>query len=76
MVYRENELVVLTRDVQSSGLIAGDVGTVVGVYGNGGFEVEFVTADGKTIAVETLSGADIRSRRDHEILHVRAATLA
>jgi hypothetical protein len=37
------------------------------------FEVEFVAADGTTIAVLTLSHEDVRPIRGREILHVRAA---
>lgn len=70
-MYSEHQLVVLTRDVPADGLIAGDVGTVVGSYGNGGYEVEFTAGDGHTVAVATLGETDIRLRDDHEILHVR-----
>lgn len=75
-MYTEHELVVLTRDLPHEGLITGDVGTVVGSYGNGGYEVEFTTADGHTLAVATLAEADIRLRGKHEILHVRPAGVA
>lgn len=71
-MYTEHELVVLIRDVPADGLLSGDVGTVVGVYGNGGYEVEFATGDGHAFAVATLAEADIRRRTDREILHVRA----
>lgn len=73
-MYREHELVVLARDVPADGLIAGDVGTVVGVYGNGGYEVEFPTAGGHTLAVATLGESDIRPRAQDETLHVRAVS--
>jgi len=36
------------------------------------FEVEFVTGEGATIAVLTLSQQDIRPMHAREILHVRA----
>ncbi|WP_235849855.1 DUF4926 domain-containing protein [Mycolicibacterium doricum] len=74
MAYREHELVVLTRHLPAHGLIAGDAGTVVGVYGNGGYEVEFTTGDGHTLAVATLAEADLRRCADREILHVRRVT--
>lgn len=70
-MYQGHELVVLTRDVPTEGLNTGDVGTVVGRYGNGGYEVEFATADGHTLAVVTLGESDIRLRASSEILHVR-----
>ena len=69
---RELDLVVLTHDIRDHGLKAGDVGTVVHCYDdNIGFEVEFVTAEGKTIAVLTLTSADFRSFEYAEILHSR-----
>ena len=67
----ELDCVVLTRDLPSVGLKAGDVGTVVLVHRDGAaYEVEFVSLDGETIALETLKPADIR-RGEHEILHTR-----
>ncbi|MBU2610604.1 MAG: DUF4926 domain-containing protein, partial [Chloroflexi bacterium] len=49
-----------------------DIGTIVHCYSDGeGFEVEFVTADGETIAVLTLTLADIRLRERKEILQAR-----
>lgn len=50
----------------------GDIGAVVHVYHKGkAIEVEFVKADGKTIAVLTLTPKDIRSIARNEMLHVR-----
>lgn len=69
---RELDTVVLTHDLGEHGLMEGDVGAVVHSYGDGeAFEVEFVTADGSTVALLTLTAADIRPRRQREILHVR-----
>ena len=69
----ELDLVVLTHDIDEYELERGDVGTVVHCYSDGeGYEVEFVTADGETIGVLTLTRADIRSRAQKEILRVRA----
>ena len=49
---------------------------MVHCYGSGNaYEVEFVTAEGKTIAVLTLASDDIRLMRDKEILHVRMLSL-
>ncbi|OIN82747.1 DUF4926 domain-containing protein [Mycobacterium malmoense] len=70
-MYAEHDVVVLTRDLPEEGLVAGDVGAVVGRYAAGGYEVEFTAADGSTIAVVTLASDDIRPRRRREILHVR-----
>jgi hypothetical protein len=35
------------------------------------FEVEFITAEGSTIAVLTLDGSDVRPLADGDILHAR-----
>jgi hypothetical protein len=70
---KELDLVVLTHDIPEHGLLAGDLGTIVHGYTDGqAWEVEFVTAEGRTVAVLTLTRADIRPMGSHEILHVRA----
>jgi hypothetical protein len=47
------------------------VGAVVHVYGAGtAYEVEFVTAEGRTLAVLTLTADDVRPMAAGEILHV------
>jgi hypothetical protein len=57
---RELDAVVLVHDVEAYGLTQGDVGAVVHCYKDGKtFEVEFVTGEGTTIAVLTLSQHDI-----------------
>lgn len=72
---KELDLVVLTRDIDDYELKSGDVGTVVHCYSDSkGFEVEFVTAEGKTIAVLTLTSSDIRPFAHSEILHSREIT--
>jgi len=69
----EHEIIVLVKDIPEKGLVEGDVGTVVHVYSNEkAYEVEFVTAEGETIAVLTLEENDIRSIKNKEILHVRS----
>ena len=69
---RELDTVVLTRSVAAHGLQVGDVGAVVHVYAGGqAYEVEFVTAAGKTVAVLTVAPEDIRPMAAREILHVR-----
>ena len=73
MEIKELDTVVLVRDLESYGLKRGDVGAVVHCYRDGrAFEVEFVTGEGETVAVVTLSKADIRPMGREEILHVRA----
>ena len=71
----ELDSMVLTRDLPEHGLVRGDLGTIVFRYPDrDAFEVEFVTAEGKTLAVLTLGDGDVRPLRDDEILHVRAVT--
>ncbi len=68
----ELDLVVLLNDIPSINLCKGDVGTVVMVHNNGaGFEVEFSTFRGLTIAVQTVDASAIRAVGTREIAHVR-----
>ena len=68
----ELDTVVLTHDVEEFQLKKGDVGAVVHCYpGDGSFEVEFVTGEGRTAAVLTLGQAEIRPMDKSEILHAR-----
>ncbi len=69
---RELDTVVLTHDIEEHGLQRGDMGAVVHDYQDGQtFEVEFVSAEGRTVALLTLTSADIRPMRGPEILHAR-----
>jgi len=69
---RDLDTVVLTHNMPDHGLEEGDVGAVVHIYRkNEAYEVEFVTAAGKTIAVVTVGNDDIRPMAATEILHVR-----
>jgi hypothetical protein len=68
----ELDTVVLSHDVEAYGLKQGDIGAVVHVYKNeAACEVEFVTGEGETVAVLTLTLEDIRPMSEREILHVR-----
>ena len=69
----ELERVVLTNDLPEHGLKRGDVGTVVLTHhGGAGYEVEFVTLDGETVAVVTVLATQIRPIERREIAHARA----
>lgn len=69
----ELDSIVLTTDIPEHGLTAGDIGTVVMVHEAGqGFEVEFVTLDGETIAVVSLLASQARPIAHREIAHARA----
>jgi len=74
---KEFDLIALKHDIKEHGLKSGDVGTIVHCYDDkNGFEVEFITAVGKTIAVLTLSTLDIKPFEKTEILHVRDTAMA
>jgi hypothetical protein len=69
---KEHDRVVLSADVPAEGLKAGDVGTVVHAYADGrAYEVEFVTLEGKTIAVVTLETTQVRAVNPREVAHAR-----
>jgi len=69
---KEFDRVILATDLPESGLKNGDIGNVVMVYNDGeGYEVEFMTFDGETVAVETLLANQVRNISFHEIPHVR-----
>ena len=72
MRFKELDTVVLTHDVPEQGLKEGDIGAIVHIHTDGEtVEVEFVTAEGRTVAVLTFKPENIRSIADREILHVR-----
>ena len=55
IVIRELDRVVLTTNLRKHGLKRGDVGTVVLRHGSRGYEVEFMTLDGQTVAVVSVT---------------------
>jgi len=68
----EHDEVVLTEDVPTEGLKAGDIGTVVHIHAKGeAYEVEFIYLGGETIAVVTLKANQVRSIKTGEIAHAR-----
>jgi ATP-dependent exoDNAse (exonuclease V) alpha subunit len=72
---REHDSVILTEDLPETGLRNGDIGTVVHIHpGAKGYEVEFITLAGKTVAVETLSPAQVRAIAPGDLAHVRELT--
>ncbi len=74
---QELDTVVLLKDMTEYHLTEGDIGAVVHYYESGkAFEVEFVTAGGETVAVLTLTLAEIRPMKHKEILHVRDLAVA
>ena len=74
---QELDRVVLRRSLEGLGLKAGDIGTIVLVHDAGrGFEVEFVTLGGDTVAVTTLMADDVRPVGRDEIAHARSVAVA
>ncbi len=68
---RELDSIVLTVDLPEYGLRRGDVGTVVLVHGGRGYEAEFMTLDGETVAVVSLSPDQVRQVHHREIANAR-----
>ncbi|MDX2043466.1 MAG: DUF4926 domain-containing protein [Acidobacteriota bacterium] len=74
---KELDSVVLTENLPEHGLESGDIGTVVMVHrGGAGYEVEFVTLEGKTTAVTTLLSFQVRPIAKGEIAHARMLVAA
>lgn len=77
MMIKEHERVVLTTPIPTSGLEAGDVGTVVHVYKDSeAYEVEFVMLDGHTAAVLTLEASQVRPVSRRDLTHTRELSVA
>lgn len=72
----ELDSVVLTVDLPAHHLKRGDVGTVVLVHGTTGYEVEFCTLSGDTVAIVSLSTSEVRPISHGEIAHARAVEAA
>ena len=70
--FAEHDRVELVRDVPAHGLTAASVGSIVGVYGNGGYEVEFTAPDGRTRAVVTVSADDLRPTTNDKLARALA----
>lgn len=68
------EPVALTRAIPAAGLRCGDIGAVVEVHEADAYEVEFVVASGRTQALLTLSGSDVRSLGDQDLLSARSVS--
>lgn len=69
---KEHDIVVLTQDLPEEHLTAGDVGTVVHIHdGGAGYEIEFMTLSGRTIAVATVMALQVRAVSPRDLVHVR-----
>ncbi len=73
----ELERAILMIDLPEHDLRAGDIGTVVLVHRGGqGYEIEFMTLNGDTVAVVTLLADQVRPIRSNEIAHARDLLVA
>jgi hypothetical protein len=68
---RELDNVVQTVDLPEHRLRKGDIGTVVLVHRDRGYELEFVALDGETLAVASLDTTQVRPIGKGEIAHAR-----
>jgi hypothetical protein len=69
---QELDSVVLATDLPEYGLERGDIGTVVLTHRDGeGYEVEFMTLDGETLAVVSLFASQVRPIGRREVAHAR-----
>ena len=71
MEFKISDTVVLTSDLPTYGLRAGDLGAVVEIHEPDGLEVEFVTASGKTGALITVRVTDVRGVAENDLVAVR-----
>lgn len=72
---------VLTRDLPEDGLRAGDVGVLVEIYRDAegaviGYELEFFSASGATLAVVSVPEGGVRAATNREVLSARELTQA
>lgn len=72
MKHELHDTVVLVNDLPKHGLRAGDLGAVVDVRSPDMFDVEFVTASGRTTALVSLKASDIRAIADTDLVAVRS----
>ncbi|GET35749.1 DUF4926 domain-containing protein [Microseira wollei] len=69
---QELDRVILTTNLAEYSLESGDIGTVVLVHQGGqGYEVEFMTLDGETVAIVSLYSDQVRPISTREIAHAR-----
>lgn len=70
-MFDELDTIVLAEDLPEHGLKPGDLGTIVLVHQSGGYEVEFVSLDGETLAVVSLHEHQVRPIAHREIAQAR-----
>ena len=69
---KEHDRVVLTKNLPEESLEVGDVGTVVHIHkGGAGYQVEFATLTGKTVAIVTVLADQVRPLTRRDLAHTR-----
>ena len=53
------DVVALTQDIPEKGLLRGQVGTIVEIYPDDHYEVEFIDQEGRTYALEPFEGGQL-----------------
>jgi hypothetical protein len=66
-------IVALTRDLPEFGLALGDAGVVVEVLGPDEVIIEFMDAQGDTVALLDMNDADVRTIAGNELKHLQHA---
>lgn len=61
--------IVLDVDLPSHGLLTGDIGTVVLVHVQAGYEVDFVRLNDETVGVVSMTSGHVPPVADGEIAH-------
>jgi hypothetical protein len=72
---QELDTVVLTEDLPAYGLKRGDLGAVVLMHEAAGYEVEFVSLEGETLAIVSLTPQQVRPIQRREIAQARSVEL-
>ncbi len=69
-LFTEHSRVILTEDLPDLGLAAGNVGTVIHVHRDPpGYELEFFSPTGKTLAVGSVHPHQVRAFVPREMAH-------
>ncbi|WOB49166.1 DUF4926 domain-containing protein [Xanthomonas hydrangeae] len=60
-MFKVNDVVQIVVDIPQCGIVSGSVGAIVHVFSvpNEAYEVEFIDADGKAVALLTLVASEI-----------------
>lgn len=74
-MFKEHDIVVLAADLPEERLEVGDVGTIVHVFPSGeAFVVEFMTPEGRTVAIADVLATQMRPVYRDDVKHARRMT--